>query len=227
MSQRATERLDTTEKGGAMEWRQRSVVLLCLLLPAACGGGSSSSDTPKPSTAASDLEVPSWSLPADPMSLARGAGLRPDTKEYLTYHVHTHLDVFVNGDPVEIPAGIGIKVTDPAVKNFGSGYGGIPEKGCEQVCISPLHTHDPDGVIHTEAPSEVRFTLGQFFVQMGVRLNASCVDKFCTPDVPVAAVIDGQRQSGNPADIVLRDSQEIAIVIGTPPEEISDTFSGG
>jgi hypothetical protein len=227
MSQRATEHLGTTEKGGAMEWPQRSVVSLCLLLLAACGGESSSSDTSKPSPVASDLEVPSWSLPADPLSLAREAGLMPDSKEYLTYHVHAHLDVFVNGDPVEIPAGIGIEITDPAVKNFGSGYGGIPEQGCEQVCISPLHTHDPDGVIHTEAPSEARFTLGQFFVQMGIRLDASCVDEFCTPDVPVAVVVDGQRQSGNPADIVLRDNQEIAIVIGTPPEEIPDTFSGG
>jgi hypothetical protein len=82
-------------------------------------------------------------------------------------------------------------------------------------------------VIHIEAPSEARFILGQFFAEMGIRLDASCVDEFCSPDVPVAVVVDGQRQAGTPADIVLRDSQEIAIVIGTPPEEIPDTFSGG
>jgi hypothetical protein len=216
-----------TEKGGAMEWPQRSLVSLCLLLLAACGGGSSSPDTSKLSTAAPDVEVPSWFLPADPMSLAREAGLKPDAKEYLTYHVHAHLDVFVNGHPVEIPGGIGIEITDPAVQRFGSGYGGIPEEGCEQACISPLHTHDPDGVIHIEAPSEARFTLGQFFKELAIRLDASCVDEFCTPDVPVAVFVDGQLQSGDPADIVLRDSLEIAIAIGTPPEEIPDTFSGG
>lgn len=82
-------------------------------------------------------------------------------------------------------------------------------------------------MIHIEAPSEARFTLGQFFVEMGIRLDASCVDEFCTPDVPVAVVVDGQRQSGNPADIVLRDGQGIAIVIGTPPEGLPDTHSGG
>jgi hypothetical protein len=210
-----------------MEWPQRSLISFCLLLLAACGGGSSSPDTSKPSTAAPDVEVPSWSLPADPMSLAWEAGLKPDTKEYLTYHVHTHLDVFVDGHPVEIPAGIGIEIVDPAVQNFGSGYGGIPKEGCEQVCISPLHTHDPDGVIHVEAPSEARFTLGQFFEELAIPLDASCVDEFCTPDVPVAVFVDGQPQSGDPADIVLRDSLEIAIAIGTPPEEIPDTFSGG
>ncbi len=183
--------------------------------------------TAEPTTAASDVEVPSWSLPANPMSLAREAGLMPDTKEYLTYHVHAHLDVFVDGQPVEIPAGVGIEITDPAVESSGSGYGGIPEEGCEQPCISPLHTHDLDGVIHIEAPSEDEFTLGQFFMQLAIRLDASCVDEFCTPDVPWAVFVDGQPQRGDPADIVLRDSQEIAIVIGTPPEEIPDTFSGG
>ncbi len=210
-----------------MEWPQRFVVSLCLLLLAACGGGSSSPDTSKPSPAAPNIEVPTWSLPADPMSLAREAGLTPDTKEYFTYHVHAHLDVFVNGQPVEIPGGIGIEISDPAVQKFGStGYGGIPEAGCDQPCISPVHTHDVDGVIHIEAPSEARFTLGQFFMEMAIRLDASCVDEFCTPEVPVATYVDGKRQSGDPADIVLRDSQEIAIVIGTPPEEIPDTFTG-
>jgi hypothetical protein len=218
-----------TEKGGAMEWLQRSALSSCLLFLAACGGGSSSPDTPEPepSTTATDGEVPSWSLPTDPMSLAREAGLTPDVKEYFTYHVHAHLDVFVDGHPVEIPGGIGIEITDPAVQSFGStGYGGIPEEGCEQPCISPLHTHDVDGVIHIEAPSEARFTLGQFFMELAVRLDASCVDEYCTPDTPVAVYVDGQRQSGDPADIVLGDQQEIAIVIGTPPEEIPDTFTG-
>jgi hypothetical protein len=217
-----------TERGVAMERPQRALVSLCLLFLAACGGGSPSSDPSTPPAAASDLEVPSWSLPADPIRLAREAGLVPDTKEYLTYHVHAHLDVFVDGQPVVIPAGIGIEISDPAVKSFGgAGFGGIPEEGCEQVCISPLHTHDPDGVIHTEAPSETRFTLGQFFAELAVRLDASCVDAFCTPDVPVAVYVDGQRHSGNPADIVLGDGQEIAIVIGSPPDEIPETFSGG
>jgi hypothetical protein len=161
------------------------------------------------------------------MSLAEEAGLTPDTKEYLTYHVHAHLDVFVDGQPVEIPGGVGIEITDPAVQSFGSGYGGIPEEGCEQPCISPLHTHDPDGVVHVEAPSEAQFTLGQFFVEMGIRLDESCVDEFCTPDVPWEVFVNGERQQGNPADIVFEDGQEIAIVIGTPPEEIPDSFSGG
>ena len=50
------------------------------------------------------------------------------------------------------------------------------------------------------------------------------ISQFCTPDVPLAVYVDGQRQEGNPADIVLGDQLEIAIVIGTPPEEIPDSY---
>jgi len=52
------------------------------------------------------------------MSLVRQAGLTPATQEFFTYHVHAHLDVFVNGRRVQIPGGIGIDITDPAVRRF-------------------------------------------------------------------------------------------------------------
>ncbi len=214
-----------TSRDTAMRWLQGLAILLFVLLLAACGGEGSSTKPPPAAQTAGN--APTWSRPPDPMSLARKAGLTPDTREFFTYHVHARLNVFVDGRPVEIPGGIGIEISDPAVKRFGpTGYGGIPETGCAQVCISPLHTHDVDGVIHTEAPSKAEFTLGQFFEQMDVRLDASCVDTYCSPDVPVAVFVDGERQTGNPADIVLRDRQQIAIVIGAPPEVIPDTFSG-
>ena len=52
------------------------------------------------------------------MSLVRQAGLTPATHEFFTYHVHAHLDVFVNGDDVVVPGGIGIDIADPAVGRF-------------------------------------------------------------------------------------------------------------
>jgi hypothetical protein len=36
--------------------------------------------------------------------------------------------------------------------------------------------------------------------------------------------VNGKRFTGNPADIVLADRQEIAIVIGTPPATIPSEF---
>ena len=52
---------------------------------------------------------------AESPEIARQAGLTPDTKEFTDYHVHAHLDVFVDGQPVEVPGGGGIEITDPAV----------------------------------------------------------------------------------------------------------------
>ena len=49
-----------------------------------------------------------------PMALAVKAGLgarRP--RNSLEYHVHAHLDVFLNGKRVIVPAGIGINTQDP------------------------------------------------------------------------------------------------------------------
>lgn len=182
-----------------MERLRMSVLSLSLLLLAGCGGGAPPPGTSEPSPTATGGEVISWPRPSDPMALARQAGLTPDTKEYLTHHMHAHLDVFLNGVPVEIPGGIGIEIGDPAVQKFdATGYGRIPEAGCEQVCISPLHTHDVDGVIHVEAQSEAQFTLGQFFEELAIRLDASCVDEHCAPDIPVGGLREWATAVGGP-----------------------------
>ena len=59
--------------------------------------------------------------------------------------------------------------------------------------------------------------------EWGVRLDASCVGEFCRPETPIAVYVDGEPSAGNPADIVLTDLKQIAIVIGTPPAEIPAT----
>ncbi len=196
---------------------------------AACGGGSEPAATPTPpastgaGTSLSENEgPPPWPAPSDPLARAVAAGLVPEIREQLTYHVHSHLDVFVDGTPVVVPAGIGIAIDDPGVKTFdtdeGPAYGGI--EGCDQPCISPLHTHDATGILHTESATPDPNTLGQFFVEWGVRLDDSCVGGFCRPDTPIAIYVDGEAYDGDPREIGLADFREIAIVIGTPPAEI-------
>ena len=53
---------------------------------------------------------PVWPAPPTPMQLTRAAGLTPETHEFVFLHVHSHLDLFVNGKRVVVPAGIGIDV---------------------------------------------------------------------------------------------------------------------
>lgn len=83
-------------------------------------------------------------------------------------------------------------------------------------------------ILHTESATDVNHTLGQFFTEWGQRLDANCVAAYCQPDQKIAVYVNGQPHSGNPADITLLDHEEIAIVIGTPPDQIPSTadFSG-
>ncbi|HEY2965937.1 MAG TPA: hypothetical protein VGJ99_06595 [Actinomycetota bacterium] len=132
----------------------------------------------------------------------------------------------MNGKPVVVPAGIGIDIADPAVHrrivDGAPAYGYI--KRCPRPCISPLHTHDVTGVIHIEAPAETRFTLGELFQEWGVRLDDSCVGGYCEPDASIVVFVDGRRHSGALAAIELDPDEEIAVVIGTPPNSIPATF---
>jgi hypothetical protein len=217
--------------------RLTSTCVLALIVPAlvwACGGGNGSSDdrsaspTPQPASPAPQPAsgAPPWLAPSDPIDRTRAAGLKPERKEFFAVHSHAHLDVFVNGEPVEVPAGIGIDITDPGVKRFeeaaGVAYGGI--ELCDNPCISPLHTHDTTGVLHTEAPKNETNTLGEFFVEWDVRLDARCVGGFCEPEAPIAVFVNGERYEDDPAEIALEDGREIAIVIGSFPTEVPSTY---
>jgi hypothetical protein len=167
-----------------------------------------------------------WPAPGNPLELAVNAGLKPETKERVLFHVHAHLDIFIDGRSVLVPAGIGINVLDPAVHhgewNGNPQYGGITE--CAQPCISPLHTHDVSGVIHTESGFTTTNRLGQFFTEWGVAFGGACVGQYCAPATQIAVYVDGKKLSGNVSDIPLSIGKEIAIVIGSPPKQIPDSF---
>lgn len=161
------------------------------------------------------------------MRRTRAAGLVPERSEHLAYHVHSHLDVFVNGKRVTVPAGIGIAVHDPAVHSGklpdgSTAYGGI-DPPCKRACISPLHTHGDYGLLHTETSKPQPNTLGQFFVEWGVRLDRRCVGGYCRPD-SIAVYVNGKPFHGDPRTILLANHTEIAIVIGTPPKTIPRVF---
>jgi hypothetical protein len=174
------------------------------------------------------LAAPVWPAPKDPMALTRYAGLTPETHEFVFLHVHSHLDVFFNGKKVVVPAGIGIDTRNPAVRKFPEpdgtiGYGGI-DPPCSKPCISPLHTHSDDGILHTEAKKNEFNRLGQFFKEWKVRLSAKCVGTFCKPRKKIAVYVDGKLLKGDPRFILLKDKREIAIVIGKSPAQIPSKF---
>ena len=180
----------------------------------------------KPESASSDADAAVlWTAPPDPLERTVAAGLQPERKEFLIRHAHAHLDVFVDGKPIVVPAAIGINIDDPEVQRFedpdgAAAYGGITR--CRKPCISPLHTHDATGIIHTESKSPRPNTLGQFFTEWGVRLDESCLGERCSPD-GIALYVNRKPYRQDPRAIELTDCKEIAIVIGIPPAQIPKT----
>ncbi|WP_205855854.1 hypothetical protein [Phytoactinopolyspora endophytica] len=166
-------------------------------------------DTPLPTVVADGRETePPWSLPADPVPLAENAGLQVEPMEGTAAHFHAHLDVIVNGEPVVLPANLGIHPAGTA--------------------MSELHTHDERGVLHVEAPERgARYTLGQVFAQWDVRLDEDGIGGLEADESnTLRAYVDGKLVSGDPADIELLSHRQIALVYGPPDEDVDvpDSF---
>lgn len=121
-------------------------------------------------------------------------------QEALAFHIHQHLDVYVNGKHVTVPAGIGID---------------------DNSFITELHTHAPDGVMHVESATNRPYTLGQFFGEWGVKLTASCIGRYCTG---VHWWVNGKAQTGDPAHLVLKPHQEIVVAVGKAPANIPSSY---
>jgi hypothetical protein len=91
----------------------------------------------------------------------RPSGLHQLTMEGTALHIHEHLDLFVSGRRVRVPALVGIDQQ--------AGF------------LTELHTHDASGIIHVESPVPRTFTLGQFFCEWGVKLSATCLGRYRGP----------------------------------------------
>ena len=128
-------------------------------------------------------------------------GLHPLPTEGAAEHIHAHLDVFVNGRRVTVPALVGIDVPDQF--------------------ITELHTHDTTGIIHIESPNVRPFTLGQFFGEWNEPLSST---RLGTVSGPVHVWVNGKARTGNPAKLVLKPHAEIALAVGTLPKRVPKSY---
>lgn len=118
----------------------------------------------------------------------------------LVLHFHAHIDIFVDGKKVEVPALIGI--------NPGAGY------------LTELHTHNDRGVIHIEAQKSRDFTVGQFFSEWAVFLNSHSIGGYSG----MKWYLNGKLQTDNPQTLVFKPHQEIAFVVGKAPATIPSSY---
>jgi hypothetical protein len=145
---------------------------------------------------------------ADLAERLRAIGIPPlSPMEGTAVHIHQHLDLYVDGRKVLVPAGIGI---DPAV-----GY-------------APLHTHDPSGVIHVESPTVRTYTLGEFFAVWGVRFTPGCLGGYCAGGGrQLRLFVGGRAYRGAPTTLALAPHQELVVAFGTAaqlPSPIPSTY---
>lgn len=152
---------------------------------------------------------PPWSAPSDVPAAVGQAGLPLLGAEGAVEHIHAHLDLIVNGQPVTVPADIG-----------------IDQDGGR---ISPLHTHDTSGVIHVESPTRAQFSLAQFFAEWQVALTATHLGGLRAGDGSgqLHAFVNGRPVAGNPGAITLAGHDEIALVYGPVPPRIPSTYNWG
>jgi len=135
-------------------------------------------------------------------SFASIDGITCETKEYSTFHVHAHLDIFVDGHPLTVPEGVG----------FGVARNKVPPV---TECLYWLHTHKPDGIIHIESPQTHNFTLGQFFDVWKSTSGGAPP----TNEEPIIHV-NGDLVTTKLNETPLNAHDEIVLVYGNPPPNI-------
>jgi hypothetical protein len=113
-----------------------------------------------------------------------------------------HVELFMRGRAVLLPAGIGI--APPAALSGGRVLGGR--------CRYPLSTADPTGVISVNQPG--RHTLGQLFRIWGQPLSRHRLLGFRS-HAPLRAFVDGRAWHHGARRIPVRDRAEIVIEMGT------------
>jgi hypothetical protein len=133
-------------------------------------------------------------------------GIQCQGGEQVAEHTHSRLTVFVNGKSEKVPYGVGI--ADPQLQQ-GIGLPFVVSGSC----FSWLHTHTTDGVIHTEAPLQHTYTLGNFFDVWGQPLSSTQAGP---AKGPVTAFLNGKQWTGDPRNIPLAAHAQVQLDVGTP-----------
>ncbi len=122
-------------------------------------------------------------------------GIKCDTAEFATLHVHGHLALFVHGKQIQIPKYVGFAphVSPP--------------------CLYWVHTHDATGIVHIESPVIEPFTLGNFFHIWGMDLGPNQVATFSGP---VTAYVNANRYLGDFGAIPISAHTQVTLEVGAP-----------
>lgn len=104
-------------------------------------------------------------------------------------HTHPMIEIFANGQKIDVATNVGVSPT----------------------CMSALHTHTPDGVIHVESPDGRDFTLGDFFAVWKQPFSRNEVLTYKVDEANRIRVTVNGVEVDTFDNTVLRDGDKIAI----------------
>jgi hypothetical protein len=210
-------------------WAPAALALILTALLGACGSSSggkaatSSASSPSATSTATSTTAQASSQPGpERVPLEPGQALAPASStstsrdvdgimcaplEQLAYHIHAHLQVYLDGQPRSLPAGIGLLYPVVAEETpVGPFYGATQ-------CYYWLHTHASDGVIHVESPTARIYTLGDFFDEWRQPLSSTQV---AGARGNVTAFINGKPWTKSPRALPLLPHAVIQLDVGSP-----------
>jgi hypothetical protein len=154
------------------------------------------------------IPPPSPSISSTATALSSSApidSIQCGAMEQLGFHIHAHLDIFINGQHSTVPALIGITGK----------------------CFYWLHTHDESGVIHIESPVKRDFNLGHLFDIWNRKFNNTQIfDNVVSNTNALNVYVNGTEvpEGTSYRDIVLHAHDVISIVYGKPPNAIPSQY---
>ncbi|WP_165845488.1 hypothetical protein [Streptacidiphilus pinicola] len=132
--------------------------------------------------------------------------VKSNSMEQTVYHIHSHLQVFVDGKQTTIPYGMGIV---PPLQLQQQQDGTPFVAGGSKFYF--LHTHDESGIIHVESPTEQQYNLGNLFDLWGQALTSSNI---AGHQGQLTVFVDGKPYTGDPRAIQFKNLEKIQIDVG-------------
>jgi hypothetical protein len=125
-------------------------------------------------------------------------------------HHHVHVSLFVDGQQIAIPRGIGMFQPDHNVFIY------------HQTCLYFLHTHDDTGIVHLEPRvGQGFFKLGNIFDMWGEPLTTTNAAGYQGSQT---IFVNGVQYFGDPRTIVLAPYMQITIEVGIPLDGLPPTY---
>lgn len=171
-----------------------------LIVHAAIGSGGTSGTSTNGTviTGTGTYTTPVNGAPRDTMSCLGSEGT--------VIHIHMYLEIYVNGQQVQVPANTGIIQAQDG-----------------SACFYPLHVHEGEpNIIHEESPVQATYTLGAFFDVWGQPLSKTQVMQYQADATHplVYEVFDANGKlttyTGNPVNLPLQAHDTIVILYNSP-----------